>query len=407
MPFDREAESSFALLPIVAIVACVLVMIALTIATIRNTAAATIGISSILTPEMLRTYTPSARASAAMAAVIVICLCGGFVVSRLRSRIPAWVLGALTVGATLRLVDREPAGVRMLAIVVVLLLAMKAIVARDHGGCEETQSGPPCGGTAPSASLRLLPDVPASTRRRASHPAPSRSQAGPLWVSSQPLSFAQWLAFAFWFGMRPSIFASLGKAPREGSAKLAAGGLRGVVAGSLLLAVARLIALSCPPFLARLIATPLLLVGLSLILHFGILNLLASFWRTRGVPAERLFHDPLHATSPADFWSHRWNLGFAEMTAVAVHRPFRRLAGRKLALITSFLVSGILHELAISVPVRAGYGLPTLYFALQGLLVASGIRSRPLLFLGLIAPLPLVFHLPFLRAVIWPLAGIR
>src|SRR5207244_2813904 len=50
------------------------------------------------------------------------------------------------------------------------------------------QSGPACGGTMPSASWRLLYDVPASTRRRASHLASSRSQAVPLWIFSQPLS---------------------------------------------------------------------------------------------------------------------------------------------------------------------------------------------------------------------------
>src|SRR5438477_7772773 len=43
------------------------------------------------------------------------------------------------------------------------------------------------GGTRPSASLRLLRDVPASPRRRASRLASSRPQRGPLWISSQPL----------------------------------------------------------------------------------------------------------------------------------------------------------------------------------------------------------------------------
>jgi ATP-dependent Lhr-like helicase len=55
-------------------------------------------------------------------------------------------------------------------------------------GCERIESGPSCGGTTPSASLRLLHDEPASTRRRASHLTPSRSQAVPLSIFSQPLS---------------------------------------------------------------------------------------------------------------------------------------------------------------------------------------------------------------------------
>src|SRR5256714_11057782 len=44
------------------------------------------------------------------------------------------------------------------------------------------------GGTRPSALLRLLPDVPASPRRRASRLASSRPQRGPLWIFSQPLN---------------------------------------------------------------------------------------------------------------------------------------------------------------------------------------------------------------------------
>jgi hypothetical protein len=55
-------------------------------------------------------------------------------------------------------------------------------------GCEKIQSGRSCGVRRPSASLRLLRDVPASPRRRASQLASSRSQSRPLWISSQPLS---------------------------------------------------------------------------------------------------------------------------------------------------------------------------------------------------------------------------
>src|SRR5436309_222407 len=61
-------------------------------------------------------------------------------------------------------------------------------------GCEEIHGGPSCGGTTPSASLRLLHDGPASSRRRASQLASSRSQSGSPWISSQPLSEAKDLA---------------------------------------------------------------------------------------------------------------------------------------------------------------------------------------------------------------------
>jgi alginate O-acetyltransferase complex protein AlgI len=80
-----------------------------------------------------------------------------------------------------------------------------------------------------------------------------------------------------------------------------------------------------------------------------------------------------------------------------------------------FLASGLVHDLVISVPVRGGYGRPTFYFAFQlaGLLIE---RSHPLrglfarrsnlgclfTFTILVAPLPLLFHEPFVRTAILP-----
>ena len=86
-------------------------------------------------------------------------------------------------------------------------------------------------------------------------------------------------------------------------------------------------------------------------------------------------------------------------------------AGETAGLFASFLASGVLHELAISVPVGAGFGLPTLYFLLHGALVGlerktPRIASRAWTLFWLIAPLPLLFHPPFLRGVVWPLVGL-
>jgi len=75
--------------------------------------------------------------------------------------------------------------------------------------------------------------------------------------------------------------------------------------------------------------------------------------------------------------------------------------------------------MAISVPVRAGFGLPLLYFLLHGGLVlverALAKTGRPLSEMGgrvwtlfwLGAPLPILFHRPFLAGAIWPLIGIQ
>jgi alginate O-acetyltransferase complex protein AlgI len=68
--------------------------------------------------------------------------------------------------------------------------------------------------------------------------------------------------------------------------------------------------------------------------------------------------------------------------------------------------------MAISLPVRAGYGLPLLYFAIHGALVlveralGRGL-GRVWTLAALALPLPLLFHRPFLEGIVWQLVGIE
>jgi len=220
------------------------------------------------------------------------------------------------------------------------------------------------------------------------------------------------LEYFGWMGMRPSLFAKKRARDAAGARKLALHGVKCLLLGAALFIVARAVAASTlAPAPKYALVLALALPALSLMLHFGLFDLLAGCYRLRGVPAGRLFRAPLLARGLGEFWSRRWNIGFSEMIAVVVHRPTRAYVGESGALFLSFLASGLLHEVAISVPVRAGYGLPTLYFLLHGGLVALERRlGRPLgrtwtLFF-LAAPLPLVFHPPFIRGVVWPLVGL-
>jgi hypothetical protein len=70
-----------------------------------------------------------------------------------------------------------------------------------------------------------------------------------------------------------------------------------------------------------------------------------------------------------------------------------------------FLGSGLLHELAITLPVRSGFGLPTLYFALHGVLTLfERKRGRPIgkipALLAVVLPLGLLFPPAFQTEVI-------
>lgn len=131
--------------------------------------------------------------------------------------------------------------------------------------------------------------------------------------------------------------------------------------------------------------------------HFGALRVLKGVLRRAGFPVRTLFPNLLKARGVSDFWSRRWNVGYSQMMQRVVGRPLGRVAGRKAGVFGVFLVSGLLHEVAITVPVGAGYGLPTAYFAVHGLLVLlEGKLGRPMgkIFALLVVAVPLGFLFP-------------
>jgi len=125
------------------------------------------------------------------------------------------------------------------------------------------------------------------------------------------------------------------------------------------------------------------------------------------------------STSLREFWGQRWNIAFTEMTSRIVFRPIAGRVGASTALVVAFAFAGLLHELALSLPVRAGFGLRLLYFAIHGAVMViehrreeRGLRFGSLagrVWVGawLLIPLPLLFHPWFLSVTIWPLFGAR
>ena len=157
------------------------------------------------------------------------------------------------------------------------------------------------------------------------------------------------------------------------------------------------------------------LIGLGFLLHFGGFHFLALVWRQRGVDAQPLMRTPIAATSLGDFWGRRWNTAFSHLAEQTLFQPFRRTLGVPGATLLVFAVSGLVHELAISLPARAGYGGPTGYFLWQGagvLLERSGIgralhlrhglRGRIFTLVWVTLPVGWLFHAPFLDRVILP-----
>jgi len=237
------------------------------------------------------------------------------------------------------------------------------------------------------------------------------------------LTFIQWSAFAIgWMGMRAQPFEKLGSAPLPNAWPMIKFGISRFIAGLVLIVTAHQVALlHLGPALNYITVTALLLIGFSLILHFGLLSISAGIWRLSGVNTYYLFKSPAKATSLTEFWSKRWNIAFSEMTSIAIFRPLINKTGAAIALMLAFGFSGLLHEVALSVPVNSGYGLPTLYFITQGGLVLfeKAMTSHKIMFLKnnaiahiwtlfwVIVPMPLLFHTQFIKQVVWPLAGMH
>jgi Membrane bound O-acyl transferase family len=158
------------------------------------------------------------------------------------------------------------------------------------------------------------------------------------------------------------------------------------------------------------------MVGLIFILHFGGFHLLALAWQSVGVPAWPIMKNPAASLSLGEFWSRRWNVAFNDIAEQHVFRPLVRRIGPRWAGMAAFLFSGLLHDVVISIPARAGFGFPTLYFAIQGAGVwiersawgkRVGLRRgwRGWLFTMFVTAAPAfwLFHPPFVRHIILPM----
>lgn len=173
------------------------------------------------------------------------------------------------------------------------------------------------------------------------------------------------------------------------------------------------------PFAARhdpLVAGWIGMVGIMFCLHFGLFDLLALAWRAAGVNATPLMRNPVLARSLAEFWGKRWNTAFHELVHRFLFRPVLRRTNALVATLTVFLASGLIHDLVISIPARGGYGLPTVYFLIQGagMLIERSPFGRRLglgrgacgwLFAVIVIAGPAfwLFHPPFIRTVILPM----
>jgi len=214
-----------------------------------------------------------------------------------------------------------------------------------------------------------------------------------------------------WPGMDAPTFLDARRSATPVTGQEPARALAGMVLGLLLLSGAvRLVPSSLP-----LVAGWIGLIGLIFVLHFGSFRLVSIWWRWQGIEAVPVMRAPVAAASLGEFWGARWNTAFHVLARDYIVRPLRYRIGMPGATLVAFVGSGLVHDLVISVPAGAGYGLPTAYFSLQGLALlleraplgrrlglGRGLRGR--LFAIAIAALPAfwLFHPGFVLNVVVP-----
>jgi alginate O-acetyltransferase complex protein AlgI len=205
-----------------------------------------------------------------------------------------------------------------------------------------------------------------------------------------------------WPGMDPERFALRAAAPSGTGARFG----RGLVLALAGLGGAAGLALAYPYLPAAWVGW----LGIAAILtavHFGVSEILTATLWLLGRPVRPLFDRPFASRSLNDFWSRRWNLAFVEMDRRLFLPGLVRVLGLRRSVFAVFLISGLLHEMAISYPAGRGWGGPMLYFVLQGVGLAAErrwrVRSRLWTFAWVLAPLPILFHAPFRETLIVPL----
>jgi alginate O-acetyltransferase complex protein AlgI len=227
------------------------------------------------------------------------------------------------------------------------------------------------------------------------------------------IPLARKLGFLFgWIGMDAAAFFNEKKKPEAPRATEWLFASFKTLFGAALLWLGARAALAINPLLAGWTG----MLGIIFLLHFGFFHLLALIWRAAGVPATPLMRAPLLSQSLSEFWGKRWNTAFHELVTTLLFRPLRGIVGARRATLCVFLVSGLIHDLVISVPARGGYGLPTLYFLAQGagvlferttlakrLGVGRGLRGRLFVLAVTAGPAFWLFHPPFVRNVILPM----
>lgn len=120
-------------------------------------------------------------------------------------------------------------------------------------------------------------------------------------------------------------------------------------------------------------------------------------------------NNPFSAKNLSDFWGNRWNIWVSSWLSQVAFNPLKR--NPRLAVMATFLLSGLWHEVIINIPhfILTGemiFGFVTLYFIIQaiGVLISrhNFFRNRYILSVAylwvlVILPIPLIMNEAFMN----------
>lgn len=104
-------------------------------------------------------------------------------------------------------------------------------------------------------------------------------------------------------------------------------------------------------------------------LYFGI-----SLFSGRSVTP--IYHEPLLARSPADFWTNRMNLNVQQALYRFIYVPVGSRMGAFLGVFCVFIFSGVFHEIQFDLSASRITGYPLLFFAIQGAAVVAELKFK-------------------------------
>lgn len=170
------------------------------------------------------------------------------------------------------------------------------------------------------------------------------------------------LAFFVWIGLQPRPFLSGHEPPAGQPRPTWSGVLLNMATGAVLLWGVPWLLPAGTPLLAR---AWIGLAGIDFLRLLAGFDVWALIFRLLGFGVDKVFDNPVVATSLRDFWGRRWNRIMSGMLRDLLFTPLARRVGVVAATAAVFLYSGVLHEF-VSVLAGSGYGGPTLYFLIQG-----------------------------------------